>query len=83
MKINLVISKKMEPIPDAVKVVEDYGNLRLFQGTDHPPDMYYEGKHVVVEGETEAIKDWLRPFDGVWIGNGIPMTEQFVIGHIA
>ena len=41
------------------------------------------GSHMLIEGEVEAIKKWLVPFDGVWIGVGQPIEQRFEISHIA
>jgi hypothetical protein len=40
------------------------------------------GDNAVVEAETQEIIKWLKPFDGIAVGNGVPQTEQFSIMHI-
>lgn len=37
---------------------------------------------MLVEGDQEDLKDWLRPFDGVWVGKGSPAFQQFEVMHI-
>ena len=82
MTINLLVSHEMNPVPDDIKVIENYGKLTLFRDLNHPPEMYYTGEHMIVSGTEEAMKNWLRKFDGVWVGNGIPMLEHFTIMHV-
>ena len=81
MTLHLLVSSEMEPIPSNITIIENYGDLSLFSG-DPLPDMYYRGKHMVVKGTKEAIRNWLGPFDGIWLGDGIPAAEQFHIVHI-
>lgn len=40
------------------------------------------GDNAVVEAETDVMIKWLKPFDGVAIGNGVPQMEKFEIMHI-
>jgi len=83
MKIvfHLLVSRAMEPVPETIEVLENYGDLQL-SSMGCPPEMYYDGKHMVVEGTEQAVQDWLGSFDGVWIGNGPPIIQQFQIMHI-
>jgi len=37
---------------------------------------------MIVSGTEEAMKNWLRKFDGIWVGNGIPTLEHFTIMHV-
>lgn len=41
-----------------------------------------KGENVIVEDTKENIIAWLKPFDGVWIGNGVPQMEHFEVMHI-
>ena len=76
MRMHLLIEEKMEPVPNNVSVVEVWDEGLFVVG----PNII--GKHAMVEGDPEAIKDWLRPFDGVWFGKGLPMMQHFEVGHI-
>lgn len=81
MMLHLLVSKEMQPLPHNITVVENYGNLDLMSdGT--PPEIYHSGDHMVVEGDEEAIRSWLSPFDGFWLGDGPPVFQQFKIVHI-
>jgi len=81
MKVVLLVTPKMQPVPDGIKILSDWGWLciqiddcRDFEGGDH---MY-------IEGDSETIKEWLRPFDTVWLQKKgtIPMLQQFEACHI-
>lgn len=83
MKLVLLVEGKMEPIPEAIKVLEDWGDVTIRAEIGSPPQAaFIEGRHVYVEGEEEAIKKWLLPFAGVWLGHGPPMLQQFEVAHI-
>jgi hypothetical protein len=81
MQIHLLVSNAM-PVPDDIRVIQDFGEVSLFREEDHPPEMYFNGRHMAVEGTEEAVKNWLRPFDGVWLGKGPPIFQQFEIVHV-
>jgi len=87
MQLHLLITPDiMTTIPKEVKIIDEYGQLDvIFPSTEstNPLDAdLLTGLHAIVEGEKEHIINWLKPFDGVPIGNGIPMMEQFTIKHI-
>lgn len=53
----------------------------------HDPDTLkfrgsVQGENAIVEDTKENIIAWLKPFDGVWIGNGVPQMGHFEIMHI-
>lgn len=79
MRIHLLVSEKMKPVPDDITIVEDYGQVDVVSPFS---DMYHSGDHMVVEGDVEAMRLWLGPFNGVWIGEGPPMLQQFQIMHV-
>ena len=41
-----------------------------------------KGANAIVEDTVENIIKWLKPFDGIWVGNGVPQLEQFTVMHI-
>lgn len=40
------------------------------------------GKHIIVSSEPDDLKAWLAPYDGVWVGLGHPMEQDFRLMHI-
>lgn len=80
MKMALLVTPKMQPIPNNIKVLSDWGSvcIQINNCSD-----FENGDHMYVEGEEEAIKNWLRPFDTVWrqVGSN-PMLQQFEACHI-
>ena len=78
MNMHMLLQPEQKPIPENIKILEAYGEIeiRTEDGT------WITGEHIILEAEPEAIKDWLRPFDGVWIGRGSPMMQEFAIAHI-
>lgn len=71
-------------MPKTIKEVFNFGRIHVVFPAikaDNPPlDMF--GDNVVIDGDTDEIIKWLKPFDGIAVGNGVPMTEQFTIMHI-
>ena len=63
--------------PKSCKIEFDWGQLVVVVGDDH-----IRGTHCVINGPKEDIIKWLKPFDGVLIGNGNPMMEKFKVSHI-
>ncbi|MET0980264.1 MAG: hypothetical protein ABWX90_03350 [Candidatus Saccharimonadales bacterium] len=39
------------------------------------------GESAFVSGDEEAFKEWLKPFDGIWICNN-PMVGNWKVVHI-
>ena len=68
----------MKPIPASVKILFNWGFTKIISETE-----VIEGEHIMVEGERNAIADWLRPQEGFWLGQGPPMLQSFKIVHIA
>lgn len=86
MMVHILLTDEVKAtMPETVKVAHNFGRIHVV----FPPREGYKdslsmfGDNAVVEGETQEIVKWLKPFDGVAIGNGVPMTEQFTIMHIA
>lgn len=77
MNLCILLQPEHEPIPDNVTVLQDYGELGV-----HTDNGFITGKQIIMEGEPTAFQDWLRPFDGVWVGRGSPMMQEFAIMHI-
>lgn len=77
MTIHLLIQDAMLPVPNDITTVEDYGKISVV--TD---DGIIEGRHAVVDASEESLKNWLRPFDGVWVGEGPPQLQVFEVMHI-
>jgi hypothetical protein len=80
MQIHLLVENKMRPVPSNVKVLADYGEVIVV--TNDESRSRVRGDHMIVEALPEAIKDWLRPFAGVWLGEGHPMEQRFAVAHI-
>jgi hypothetical protein len=81
MHLALLVERKMEPVPADIKVVNSWGfvSVQTGEGLKGP---FVAGDHMALEGEPEAFQKWLRPFDGVWVGQGSPIMQSFVVKHI-
>lgn len=80
MQIALLVTPNLLPIPKELDT-HSFGPLSIIVPMKGFPKIVV-GEHMIVGGDAEAIKNWLRPFDGVWVGKGVPMLQQFEIGHI-
>ena len=90
MKLHMLLTPEIKSvIPPTCKIIMDFGRLQVAFPNDpnslslHVSDEeIMEGLYCVVEDTTENIAAWLKPFDGVPIGNGNPMLEKFSIMHV-
>jgi len=80
MIVLLATDKMMESKPVEVEVKHNWGLLCVVSHDSAVPDG--EGLHIAIEGPEEAIKDWLRPFGGVWVGIGSPQLQEFEVQQI-
>lgn len=86
MQLSLLIEDRMQPIPDGITLIDDYGYITIVaeyrEGIQQVPVALVRGQHAIVEGGEDVLKTWLGPFDGVWVGSSNPILEQFEIMHI-
>jgi hypothetical protein len=74
----MVVQNKMLPIPENVKVLANWTDIEIVSDKK----IVAVGDHMLLEAEPEAFKTWLKPFDGVWVGKGSPMLQEFDMMHI-
>jgi hypothetical protein len=79
MMIHLLVTENMLPVGPGVTVNENYG--KVFLVVPAGTSIACEGDHCVVSGTVEAIQNWLRPFDGFWLGKGPVQLQEFVVSH--
>ena len=79
MKQHLLVTPEMkEVMPESIEVLFTAGTIYVcFEDID---DM--EGENMLLEGDQDVFVEWLKPFDGIAVGNGVPQLEQFSIMHI-
>jgi hypothetical protein len=85
MTVHFLLTDEVKAImPETVKEVFNFGRIHVVFPAlkDGEPPLNMFGDNAVVEAETNEIVKWLKPFDGVVIGNGVPQSEQFTIMHI-
>jgi hypothetical protein len=85
MTTQLLLTDELKAtMPETVKVAFNFGRVVVMfpplEGYKTPLMMY--GDNAIVEAETDVMIKWLKPFDGVAIGNGVPQMENFEIMHI-
>jgi hypothetical protein len=91
VEVAILLEDDMEPVPEGVQIASDYGYITVRARYEGQPRVkrvpvsgtaFVHGRHVIVSGEEEALKAWLRPFEGVWVGRGSPILEQFDLMHV-
>jgi len=85
MKQHLLLTPEIKSaMPDTIKELHNFGRIKvIFPAIDEKEeDMILSGENAIVEGEQEDIINWLKPFDGIPVGDGFPQGEQFTIMHI-
>lgn len=86
MYMIILVENGMNPVPENLNVVQNYGDERLFVD---PPKHIHElantkvvtGQAMLITGEPEAFQEWLKPFPGVWISNN-PMMGDWRVVHV-
>lgn len=66
--------------PSTTEIVSDYGRLMAIFGNNI--NNTRTGKHCVVKDTEQNLINWLKPFDEVILGCGIPMLQSFTITKI-
>lgn len=85
MKLHLLLTPEIKAtMPETIKIIYNFDKISVIFRAIEPENKnkMLEGENAVVEGETQEIINWLKPFDGVPIGNGVPQMEEFTIMHI-
>lgn len=78
MQTVLLVEERMRPVPESITVVQNWGPVTVLYDSFN----IVHGDHMLVEGDLEDLKDWMRPFDGVWVGKDLPAFQQFEVMHI-
>ena len=85
MQQHILITKEMRAtMPATTKIIFEV-NTEIVTYSDKAPNEIgeiLEGANAIVEDTKENIIAWLKPFKGVWVGNGVPQLEQFELMHI-
>jgi hypothetical protein len=79
MQLVMLLQSDMWPVPEQIEIEASWGDVCVVNGEGQ---LVAQGEHVLLSGPAGAFKDWLRPFDGVWVGVGIPMEQRFEAMHI-
>lgn len=85
MKLPILLTDEIRAtMPETINILHNFGNIDVIFEAINPDDapMFLSGDNAVIEGDKEEIIKWLKPFDGVPIGNGSPQLESFKIMHI-
>jgi len=85
MKQHLLLTPEIKrAMPDTIKELHNFGRIGvIFPALEvGEKDMTLYGENAIVEGEQEEIVKWLKPFDGIPVGDGVPQMEHFTIMHI-
>jgi len=85
MKQHLLLTPEIKSaMPDTIKELHNFGSIEVvFPAIDKDADdLILVGQNAIIEGEQDEIVKWLKPFDGVPVGDGFPQGEQFTIMHI-
>ena len=84
----LLTSEIMSAMPDTIEVLINYGRISVMFPINIPATEVGEatltmhGDNAVVEGSEEDVINWLKQFNGIPIGSGVPQFEDFSIMHI-
>ena len=86
MTINLLMTPELwKSIPATMTVVQNFGAIQVIFPAEDPKEepLIIDGDNTVLDGETDEIIKWLKPFNGFAMGvGGSPQFEKFEIRHI-
>jgi hypothetical protein len=77
--ITLLLTSEMKPVPKSIKILSNWDTISMIVPSDNT---IVVGDHVCLKGTEEDFKNWLRPFNGIWVGQGSPMLQEFTLSHI-
>lgn len=80
MRLNILVTEAMIPLPANVECVQKYGKETIIQGSGVSAQ-FTTGIAMLVDADEKALVDWLKPFDGIWISNN-PSSGQWDVVHI-
>jgi len=79
MQQHLLVTPEMrKTMPESLEIIFNAGNIYVC--FEDIIDM--AGDNMILEGEQDDFVNWLKEFDGVPVGDGIPQLERFTIMHI-
>jgi len=81
MQLVILVEDKMMPVPEGIKVMFDWDTISIHASVESKKG-FVRGNHMMLEAQPDNFKDWLRPFDGVWVGKGAPQMQNFELSHI-
>lgn len=82
----ILVQGNMQPVPNDIEVVQDYGLESVVMGDTHSSSEElmqntFRGHSMLLSGEPEAFVEWLKPFNGVWICTN-PLFGDWNVVHI-
>lgn len=77
MQICMLVQPAHCPIPDTVKVIQDFGLETVIDADEKR----YMGHSMLVESTEQGFIDWLKNCDGVWQCSS-PMIGDWQVFHI-
>jgi tagatose-1,6-bisphosphate aldolase len=77
MTLIMIVERKMTPIPSGITVMDSYGSEAVVKDGV----LKASGTAMLLSGDAETFKNWLRPFDGVWLSDN-PSTGIWKVQHI-
>jgi hypothetical protein len=78
MKVILLATSELKPIPETIDVVKNFGYEIVIDEANHEE---VAGDVVLVKGEEKDFIKWLKPFKGFWTTNN-PASGQWEVVHI-
>lgn len=87
MQLHILLTPEIKSkMPSTTKEIANFGRIDVIFSDDTEDllegNEIISGENAIVEDTKENIIEWLKEFDGVPIGNGVPMLERFNMCHI-
>jgi len=85
MKQHLLLTPEIKKaMPETIKELHNFGKIDVIFPAidDKEEDLILSGDNAILEGEQDEFINWLKSFDAVPVGDGVPQMEHFTIMHI-
>ena len=70
----LLTSELRSTMPKSIRIIFEYKDVEVYFPTEH---LWLKGDNVILDGKVNDFINWLKPFNNIPVGNGVPQLEEF------
>lgn len=80
MQISILLEPRFGEFDNGISIIANFGQVSV---VDHHTKKLHNGKHVIIEGEEEKLRKWLKPYSPIWVCNDNLMLQQFKLYEVS